>query len=248
MEQLDPPGAALIVGYHGRPVAYDMCMLSALLNDRLGYLPHAVLHRAFDLPLLSAVASGLGCVTGDDPRLGAVLERGEHLIVLPGGTREAHRGPGQRYSVSWGRRWGYLRLAIRHRLPIVPVAAAGVDELYLGLINGHRWARRLGLPKALPLWLGLGPLGLWPWSPPFPARILQLVGAPILATASGAVAPDDEEALGALHAQVVGAVQQLLDAARAAACAPAPPGARPPQAFTTTQRATARRPATEDGQ
>ena len=36
LEHLDGSRAALIVGYHGRPFAYDMCMLTVALYDRLG--------------------------------------------------------------------------------------------------------------------------------------------------------------------------------------------------------------------
>ena len=35
-----PPG--LILGYHGRSIARDLCMLSVLVHDRLGYMPRAV--------------------------------------------------------------------------------------------------------------------------------------------------------------------------------------------------------------
>ena len=118
---------------------------------------------------------GLGFVTADGPELAAAVARGEHIVVAPGGTHEGCRR-GDHYRVAWGKRTGYLRLAMRYGLDIVPVAASGVDAMYLSLNNGEVWGKRLHMPARLPFWLALGPLGLFPLSPPFPARIHQRVG------------------------------------------------------------------------
>ena len=216
-EHLRQGGAALLAGYHGKPVTYDLAMLSVRMFDELGYFPHGVFHGAFALPGLRAWLDGLGCVSGDDPRLADVVARGEHLIVAPGGTREAHRSSLHRYRVDWGHRVGYLRLAARLRIPVIPVGAAGVDDAYVGLLDGYRVARRLRLPPLVPLWLGWGPLGPWPLTPPFPVKITQVIGAPIPDTAEGRVDPDDREALLALHQRVIAAVQESIDRARARA-------------------------------
>ena len=39
---------------------------------------------------------------------------------------------------SWGEGVGYVRLALKYGLPIVPVAAAGADDAYIGLDNADR--------------------------------------------------------------------------------------------------------------
>src|SRR5262249_44346269 len=116
-----------------------------------------------------------------------------------------------RYEVDWGDRTGYLRLAIRHRLPIIPIAAHGVDDGYLGLNDGHALGKRLGAPYRLPLWLGIGLWGPFPLSPPLPVKTPQLVGEPI---DTGGVDVEDRPRLLALHREVAGAVQALLDARR----------------------------------
>ena len=61
----------------------------------------------------------------------------------------------------------------------MPVGASGVDELYLSLNNGEIWGKRLHVPARLPFWIGLGPLGLWPLSPPFRVPVRQRIGHPI---------------------------------------------------------------------
>ena len=109
----------------------------------------------------------------------------------------------------WGERLGYLRLALEYRLPIIPTAATGTDDAFIGLIDGYSLARRLKMPK-VPLWLGVGPLGPWPLTPPFPVKITQYVGAPIRLD-------DDKRAarnptfLKAWHEKIARTVQDLLD-------------------------------------
>ena len=101
-----------------------------------------------------------------------------------------------------------------HR-PIIPAAGAGVDDQYLSLIDGYRTARRLGLPKKMMLFFGVGPLGLFPFSPPFPVKITLHLGRPIPPEGDA----KSEKDVQALHARVVGAVEVLLDKVREENCA-----------------------------
>jgi hypothetical protein len=211
-EALEEPGAALLVGYHGQGLAFDQCMLSVSIYERLGYLPHGFINRLTDLPLLRRVADGLGFVTGDGPAIAAAVARGEHIMVQPGGTREACRGLGQRYRVEWGARTGYIRLALRYRLRIIPIAGAGVDGAYIGLNDGGALNARLGLPAHVPLWLAVG-LGVWPFAFPLPVKMTQLIGTPIDPAVEGIVDERDSEGVADLHERVATAVQALLDRA-----------------------------------
>jgi len=223
LEHLDGPGSALVVGYHGRPFAYDMCMLTVTLYERLGYLPHGFVHRGMrKMPVLRWMVDGLGFLTDDDGDVARAVARGEHIVVTPGGAREGCRSFRRRYRVQWGNGVGYVRLALRYGLSIVPVAAAGADGAYIGLNDAEPLGRRLGLPPDwtwLP-WLGLGPLGPYPLSPPFPVRMRQLVGEPIDPRRYGEIRLDDRAALLRIHADVQRAVQALLDRARGGAAAP----------------------------
>lgn len=215
LDTLLRPGAKLIVAYHGRPLALDQCMLTVTLYERLGYLPHGIIHGSFGQNrLLRRWIDGLGFVTGDGPGIAEAVARGEHILVQPGGTREGCRSFRHRYQVGWGERLGYLRLAIRHGLPIVPVAGDGVDDAYLGLNDGYALGRRLGMPAGLPVWLGIGATGVWPLSLPLPVKMTQLVGEPIDRHLGGRIDPSDREALLELNQEVRGAVQALMDRAR----------------------------------
>lgn len=217
VEHLLEPGAALLVGYHGRPVAHDLCMLQIRLEERHGITAHPIMHAAAaQTPVLRHAVKAMGMVTGDGPELAAAVAQGHKLMVTPGGTHEGCRPWTQRYRVDWGGRTGYVKLALKYRLPLVPAAGIGVDDTYVGLNDGDDWARRLGAPAGLPVWLGVGPFGLWPLSPPFPVTIRTRVGAPMRAHLDRPVDPKDKAALAAVDAEVRAAVQALLDEGRRA--------------------------------
>jgi len=201
-----PP--ALVVGYHGRSVARDLCMLTVRVHDRLGYLPHAFFHRGFaELPVLRSLLEGVEGLTGDAASVRAALDRGHHLFVTPGGTQEGCRPYSPRYRIRW-EGTGYLKIALKHRLDVIPVVASGVDDTYIGLNNGHEWGERLGMPAGLPAWLGVGVAGLWPLSPPFRVRISQYIGPRIQLPRP---VRSDPTALPRLHARMVAWMQQQLD-------------------------------------
>jgi len=209
LDHLDSDTSLLVVGYHGRPVAVDMIMLGLTMFERFGKPPRPILHQKVP----SLLRDRLGWLTGDGPDLAEAVERGQHILASPGGVREAARGYPTRYRVDWGSHTGYLRLALRHGLPVVPVGASGVDDLYVALGDGFSLGKRLGLPKGMPLWPGLGPLGLFPFSPPFPVQVRQVVGKPV--DLSGL--RDDEQDLGEAHRGIMSEVQSLVDRARALA-------------------------------
>jgi 1-acyl-sn-glycerol-3-phosphate acyltransferase len=212
--------SAMIVGHHGKPGARDLIMLQMLLLHEYGEVTHAITNdMVFRIPVLQALASGMSLVSRDREALARVIGRGEKLVVTPGGVEEAWATVAQRYRVKW-RRTGYLRLALAHKLPLIPVVATGSSDAFFALYDAYRiWKplwERAKLPDGTGLYLGVGPLGLWPLTPPFPVRIVQFVGAPIdLQRTFGRVDPRDREAVQTIHERITGQVQDMLDRARA---------------------------------
>jgi len=216
LEHLDGPRPMLIAGYHGRGIAWDMCMINIAIYDRLHYMPHSMLHRAVAfVPYWRWLADGCGFFLGDGPELATAVARGEHIIITPGGADEGCRRWDDTYRVNWGDRVGYVKLAVKYDLPIVPVGAYGADSVYFGL-NTPEFGRWLGLPKdyAYLAWLGLGPLGFYPYSPGFPVQLFQIVGEPIDPRAHGVTSVRDREGLTKIHRMVTSKVQELIDTAR----------------------------------
>lgn len=203
--------SALLVGYHGMPHPLDVFMLSVEVERRLGYvLPAVWLDTWGRLPLLREMVPALngfvGPPTPADMR--ALVASGRHLVVLPGGSREGLRPFWRRGRLEWGERRGYLRLAAEWDLPIVPMAASGVDLAWVGLNDGYQLSKRLFGHGGVPLWLGLGIGGPWPFAPPWPVSIQLRIGPPIaLADVPGA---DPELRLREADRRVRAAVQSLL--------------------------------------
>jgi hypothetical protein len=129
-----------------------------------------------------------GAVGTDEEDCVAVLERGESLIVTPGGMREAQPSR-DFYRLRWEGRQGFVRMALRTGVPIVPAAVVGGAEAYPGL----RW----------------GKLSLW--SPlPLPVKLELALGAPI-PVARDPERARDPEVVGPLHALARERTQALYD-------------------------------------
>jgi 1-acyl-sn-glycerol-3-phosphate acyltransferase len=191
---------SLIVAYHGGPWTFDLWMLGVRMYDELGYFPRASWHRMWwSLPALRDAVTELGGIPGrpSDADVIAIKSRGQHLVMAPGGTREALRPFWKRHRVDFGRRRGYLRLAYAHDLPIIPVVSSGLDETFLGLTEGRAFLRP---------WLALGLGGSWPFALPFPVKIRQRIGAPIRL--------DRDTPLEEANAHVTATLQSMLDALR----------------------------------
>ena len=101
-------------------LSIDAFLLAMTLYRRRGRAVRGVSHAAwFGVPGVAGLCRGLGLVSGEEPRLGELLGAGEPLLVLPGGSRECFRSSRVRYTLDWGQRQGYARLALRHTLPIL---------------------------------------------------------------------------------------------------------------------------------
>jgi len=83
------------------------------------------------LPGLPIVKRHFGIIDTSEASCLAVLERGEQLLVTPGGMREAQPSR-DFYRLRWDGRYGFVRLALKTGAPIVPIAVVGGAEAYPG--------------------------------------------------------------------------------------------------------------------
>lgn len=123
IDHLLGPGAALVVGYHGRPAAHDLCMLQILLLQKHRMVTHAVMHAGVrDVPVLRHLIEGFDFLTGDGPEMASAVGEGRKIFVTPGGTKEGFRPTSVQNQVDWGERNGFVKLAIR---PLAMTALRG---------------------------------------------------------------------------------------------------------------------------
>jgi 1-acyl-sn-glycerol-3-phosphate acyltransferase len=201
-----PRGGALLVGNHGL-LGYETLLFFERLYARTGRMPLGLADQwFFRVPILRDVLVRVGGMYGAPALAHAALHRGELVVCYPGGAREALKhDPRARYRLCWEQSQGFIRVALRAGVPVVPFAGAGVDDTFaiLSRLRGSgRWL--MGHEKYdLPLLLGLGPL-------PAPVPIWFRLGRPI-EFAHPPAAAEDPALIAKLHARVCRASQTLLD-------------------------------------
>ncbi len=218
-----PAGAALVVGNHNSGITF---------LEALGWGARLHLEGVMQPPWLALTHDGVLSLPGVGPflvRCGAVraspavatraLRSGRKVVVFPGGNPEAFRPWKERKRVDLQGRRGFVRLALRHGVPIVPVAFYGGHDGFF-VVAENRWlARGLGAKRLLrtevwPLVVGL-PWGvsLGPWFHlPLPVKCITRFLPPIDVSAYPAEAADDPEVVERVYAQVERALQEGMDA------------------------------------
>jgi len=191
LHHIPAEGPVLIVGNHsGGTVIVDTYVFAQAFYDHFG--PERVFHQlahdlVFRLVGLRALVQRYGTVPASPSNMARALRRNAALLVYPGGDRETYRPSWESDRIDFGRRTGFVELALKHDVAIVPVVAIGGQETGLFLGRGERLARALALDrllrlKVLPPVIGppLGPTILdLPIRLPLPAKISIRVLRPI---------------------------------------------------------------------
>lgn len=212
-------GPVLLVGNHsGGNLTPDTGVLMLAFSAYFGVERrfHALAHNL----VLAAPGLGFlrrfGTVAATPENMETALRAGAALLVYPGGDYEVHRPSWERHTVDMGGRKGFIREALRHDVPIVPVVAIGGQETALFLSRGEGLARFLMLDrilrlKVLPISIAV------PWGlnigdmlghVPLPAKIVIEVLPPIHLREEFGAEPDLDE----VYDHVVRLMQETLDA------------------------------------
>ncbi|MBT3221755.1 MAG: acyltransferase family protein, partial [Proteobacteria bacterium] len=146
-----PEGQALIVGNHNAGITdFEPFFLGLAYYEQTGRLMHYLGHDAMvSLPVLGNLLIKLGGIRASHEAAGKAFAAGHKVVVLPGGNYEAFRPYKERYRIDFGRRTGFVRLALRHGVPIVPFVAIGGHESFFVWRRGRRLARITGVKRFL---------------------------------------------------------------------------------------------------
>jgi 1-acyl-sn-glycerol-3-phosphate acyltransferase len=221
-----PSGPALYVGNHnGGMMSMDTFVLGAAVFRARGMqdLFFALAHDSVvDPPILGPVLRQLGAVRAHPEIAWRLFDAGYKVLVYPGGDVEAMRPYRERFKVKFAGRRGYIRMALRCNVPIIPVVSAGSHGTFLVLDDLPGLARLIGADRrmrlsrwplilSLPWGVTLGPgIPYWPW----PTQILIEVLEPIYFQRTGLDASRDEAYVRRCAAHVEWRLQQTLDVLR----------------------------------
>jgi hypothetical protein len=243
LEHLPARGPYLLVANHSAGLGLaELSSFAALYLREVG--PERPLAgfahpRAFGMWPTSVIHPALGVVPSTYAAAEATLAMGVPLLVLPGGDHETMRPITQADQVDLGGRVGFLRIARRAGVPIVPLGIRGShytapilsrSKLLATLLVLPRWGfgvKRWGLSllavlgaillATLPLSVPLRLVLMWLWLgsplvflPIVPWTVRFAVGAPLDLVWSAEPEAEDAEVAGALP-KVQAELQRLVD-------------------------------------
>jgi 1-acyl-sn-glycerol-3-phosphate acyltransferase len=212
-------GPVLLVGNHsGGNVTPDSFVFTVAFSSYFGVERrfHQLGHNVvLSVPWLAWLRK-FGTVAASPSTAEQALRSSAAVLVYPGGDLEVHRPSWESGVVDFAGRRGFVRLALDHDVPIVPVVAIGGQETALFLTRGTGLARLLRFDKllrvkVLPISLAV-PWGLnigdWLGHVPLPAKITIEVLPPIHLREAFGPEPDVDE----VYDHVVATMQETLDA------------------------------------
>jgi len=201
-------GGALLVGNHAMS-GIDGVVLGALVPRETGrYVRFLGERNLWRIPIVRNLLDAVGAVPGAPETAVELLRAGELVGVYPGGIDDSWKlTTTDKYRLQWGSRSGFARVAMRARVPIVPIAALGIDEMYDVVAREKIVGRTiLGSPRYdLPIVLGaFGTL--------IPKRVPQryLVQEPVDTSGD----PDDASAVERVRSATFEAIDRVLQRAR----------------------------------
>jgi 1-acyl-sn-glycerol-3-phosphate acyltransferase len=219
-EKLPPPPALLIGIHSGAPLPWDAWTIGVQWWRHFGSdRPlHGTAHDALmAMPVLGSYFRRMGVLPAAGDSITAALAAGRDVILFPGGERDSLRHWARRDEAHLAGRMGFVKLAIRSGVPIVPVSTVGGPDSMPVLATGRRLARALRLDRLARI--KMFPIALqapWGLSPallpelPLPTKIRTAFQDPIELDRDPARA-DDERYVRRSYRTVSDSIQDGMD-------------------------------------
>ena len=181
LEKVPTDGGALMVANHAGAVPSDAPAIMHGIETELGRAVYGLAEYIFrELPVVGTLWSRVGGVTAQPDNAYRLLrEQRQLVLVFPEGTKGTSKPYSERYKLARFGRGGFVEIAMRAGVPVVPIAVVGAEESMPILFKMPQLAKRLGLPY-VPITANMavfGPLlgGLLYFPSKFKLRVLDPV-------------------------------------------------------------------------
>ena len=176
------------------------------IHNQISVLAASVL---FAIPICREMALWTGCINANRQVAERALKKGCSILVLPGGEAEQIRTQYGKEEVYLKTRKGFVKLAMKHQIPIVPSYVFGVSDYYYTsqILFGPRLWLQKTLGICIPLATGLGGSIFCP----FGIQTTVVYGEPMTFLTKIKGSPTSEE-LDAAHSKFCTALVHLFDA------------------------------------
>jgi 1-acyl-sn-glycerol-3-phosphate acyltransferase len=145
LDNINPEVPSLFVANHNT-YAIDVALIMAEIYHNKGILPRGLGDKwHFSVPIWRDILRRFGGVDGSRENCTKLMEAGEHVMIFPGGGREALKRKGEAYQLQWKQRTGFVRFAVQYGYPIIPFCSVGGDNAFSIMLDGNDFLRsRLG--------------------------------------------------------------------------------------------------------
>lgn len=213
LENIPTQGRALLVANHSGTLAYDGTMIRvAVQADHPAERDVRFLVEDFVyyLPFVGTFMYRCGGVRASRENAERLLNSDHLVAVFPEGVKGIGKYYSQRYHLQRFGRGGFIKLAIRTKSPIIPVAVIGAEEIHPILYKSTILAKPLGIPyiPITPTLPWLGPLGFLP----LPTKWTIYFGKPIDFSSYGPETLKDELKIHKLSEMVRQKIQDMVTA------------------------------------
>jgi 1-acyl-sn-glycerol-3-phosphate acyltransferase len=212
MEHVPAQGRALLVANHSGVLPYDGAILmhAVRVDHPAGRDVRPLVEDfVFHFPWLGTLINRIGGVRACPENATRLLESDQLVAVFPEGVKGIGKLYKDRYQLQRFGRGGFIKLALRTRSPIIPVAIVGAEEIH-PMLGRFTWlAKSMGVPYVpiTPTFPWLGPLG----AVPLPSKWNVRIAAPIdIAADHGPDAADDRILVNRLSEQVRAQIQDMV--------------------------------------
>ncbi len=180
LDKIPTRGGALLVANHAGAVPSDAPVIMHGIETELERPVYGLADHLFkSLPVVGTVWSRVGGVVAHPDNAYRLLHDKRALVlVFPEGTKGTGKHVSERYRLRRFGRGGFVEIAMKAGVPIIPIAVVGSEEAMPIIAKINPLAKALNLPYVpiTPQMLALGPLGL---VAPLPAKFRLRVLDPI---------------------------------------------------------------------